>query len=629
MPTPSHWPMSWNSSTHMASPSRASSVTSGPVIAGMSPPTRSSSPCATGESAAASSRASRTSALPLAYCSQQPRLPHSQRCPPGTTCMWPNSPATPYRRARSRRRTTIAPPIPVPSVTQTRWSSPRPGAEPPLGPGRRVGVVLDAHRQAAMRRLAARRAAARRARPGGGRTAPRAVGVDETGRADPDRVDSWPVGEPTTSRRWCPRRPCALLPGVSRVTVASTRLLVDHAAGDLGAADVDADREPGGDPGVLRIPRRSGHPAPFPHGRTVRRRGRCRPTLRRYGGAARSPWQDTTVVGHVPADRPGPSETPGGGHRCPRARSPRPREAPTGRPMVTGEQRDRAPPRTARCSSTSTAGRMSFGDFRTGRARCGRARRRGVVAGQRVVWQLTTRIETLLITAALARLGAVQVPILPIYRGTRDRLRPGADRRAALPGRTPVAGHRPRRGGARRRRPGTRVVVVDGDGAGRRSCHPASAPAATAARRATGAVDLLHFRHHGRSQRRDAHRRLGARRGARPGRGAAADARRPGGHGLPDRAHRWLRGVVRHQPAQRLHPVFVEYVDPGPTLELVRREHVTLAGTGPAFHQTYLDAQRARPGGRLFPDVRVYACGGTSKPATHHDTVLRRARVRR
>ena len=87
--------MSWNSSTHIASPERASSVMSGPVMSPTWPPTRSMIPYATGDSAAASSRASRTRALPELYCSQQPRLPHGQRWPPGTTCMWPNSPATP------------------------------------------------------------------------------------------------------------------------------------------------------------------------------------------------------------------------------------------------------------------------------------------------------------------------------------------------------------------------------------------------------------------------------------------------------------------------------------------------------------------------------------------------------
>jgi cyclohexanecarboxylate-CoA ligase len=41
----------------------------------------------------------------------------------------------------------------------------------------------------------------------------------------------------------------------------------------------------------------------------------------------------------------------------------------------------------------------------------------GIGPGSRVVWQLTTRLETLVLTAALCRLGAVQIPVLPIYRG--------------------------------------------------------------------------------------------------------------------------------------------------------------------------------------------------------------------
>ncbi len=118
--------MSWNSSTHMASPSRASSVMSGPVMSGTCPLTRSMMLYATGESAAASSRASRTSALPELYCSQQPRLPQGQRWPPGTTCMWPNSPATPYLPRLTWPSSRMAPPMPVPRVIMTRWSSPRP-----------------------------------------------------------------------------------------------------------------------------------------------------------------------------------------------------------------------------------------------------------------------------------------------------------------------------------------------------------------------------------------------------------------------------------------------------------------------------------------------------------------------
>ena len=41
---------------------------------------------------------------------------------------------------------------------------------------------------------------------------------------------------------------------------------------------------------------------------------------------------------------------------------------------------------------------------------------RGVRPGSRVVWQLPTRIETVLLSLALARIGAVQSPVVPLYR---------------------------------------------------------------------------------------------------------------------------------------------------------------------------------------------------------------------
>ncbi|MFD0382948.1 AMP-binding protein [Streptomyces stramineus] len=40
----------------------------------------------------------------------------------------------------------------------------------------------------------------------------------------------------------------------------------------------------------------------------------------------------------------------------------------------------------------------------------------GVQPGGRVAWQLPTRIETVVLTFALARLGAVQTPLIPFYR---------------------------------------------------------------------------------------------------------------------------------------------------------------------------------------------------------------------
>jgi acyl-CoA synthetase (AMP-forming)/AMP-acid ligase II len=40
----------------------------------------------------------------------------------------------------------------------------------------------------------------------------------------------------------------------------------------------------------------------------------------------------------------------------------------------------------------------------------------GVRVGTRVMWMLPTRLETLVLSVALARLGAVQVPLIPVYR---------------------------------------------------------------------------------------------------------------------------------------------------------------------------------------------------------------------
>jgi cyclohexanecarboxylate-CoA ligase len=40
----------------------------------------------------------------------------------------------------------------------------------------------------------------------------------------------------------------------------------------------------------------------------------------------------------------------------------------------------------------------------------------GIGAGTRVAWQLPTRISTVVVMAALARLGALQAPVIPIYR---------------------------------------------------------------------------------------------------------------------------------------------------------------------------------------------------------------------
>jgi cyclohexanecarboxylate-CoA ligase len=67
--------------------------------------------------------------------------------------------------------------------------------------------------------------------------------------------------------------------------------------------------------------------------------------------------------------------------------------------------------------------------------------------------------------------------------------------------------------------------------------------------------------------------------------------------------------------------VFLERFDPQRTVDAMRRFDVTLAGAGTPFHLVYLEAQRALPAGeRLFPSVRCFPGGGAPKPPQlHHD----------
>jgi acyl-CoA synthetase (AMP-forming)/AMP-acid ligase II len=65
--------------------------------------------------------------------------------------------------------------------------------------------------------------------------------------------------------------------------------------------------------------------------------------------------------------------------------------------------------------------------------------------------------------------------------------------------------------------------------------------------------------------------------------------------------------------------VYIERFDPAKTIELIQQHDVTLAGAGTPFHMAYLAAQRQLPEGqRLFPSVRAYPGGGAPKPPQLH-----------
>jgi acyl-CoA synthetase (AMP-forming)/AMP-acid ligase II len=64
--------------------------------------------------------------------------------------------------------------------------------------------------------------------------------------------------------------------------------------------------------------------------------------------------------------------------------------------------------------------------------------------------------------------------------------------------------------------------------------------------------------------------------------------------------------------------IFVEAFVPKTTIPVLQRERVTLAGAGTPFHMAYLAAQRDQPDTPLFPEARAYPGGGAPKPPQLH-----------
>jgi cyclohexanecarboxylate-CoA ligase len=64
--------------------------------------------------------------------------------------------------------------------------------------------------------------------------------------------------------------------------------------------------------------------------------------------------------------------------------------------------------------------------------------------------------------------------------------------------------------------------------------------------------------------------------------------------------------------------VFVEAFVPATTIPILQRERITLAGAGTTFHLAYLAAQREQPGVPLFPSVRAFPGGAAPKPPQLH-----------
>ena len=240
---------------------------------------------------------------------------------------------------------------------------------------------------------------------------------------------------------------------------------------------------------------------------------------------------------------------------------------------------------------------------------------RGVGEGTNVSWILPSRIEAFVLIGALARLGAVQNPILPIYRhrevgfitrqtGCRLLIVPGTFRnvdyeKMALEATEELD---------------VEVLVADPD-------LPEGDPT-TLGPPASGAGNPLRWLFYTSGTVADP-------KGARHSDAGIAAA------------NLGMQWSLRCDPTDKVAVVFpithvggvvwmfntmetgaelllVEVFSPEDTPVFLAKNEVTVAPAGTVFWQAYLAAQRKQPDRPLFPEVRVFAGGGAPKPPHIH-----------
>ena len=265
---------------------------------------------------------------------------------------------------------------------------------------------------------------------------------------------------------------------------------------------------------------------------------------------------------------------------------------------------------------------MTFGAFRerSERVAAGLAAL-GVGEGMVVSWQLPTWITSVVLVGALRRLGAVQNPILPIYR---DRevgfiVQQAAPRLLIVP--SEWGGFNFQQMAERLTEgTGTQVLVCDGElPTGEVSSLPVEP--GDDSHGGDGPVRWIFYTSGTTSDPKGAQHTDAAIQaaaiGMEQGLRLASDDRSalifPFTH---------IGGITWMYAGLRLG--FVNVLDqafnPATTIPVMRREDVTQAGAGTYFHQTYLAAQQDLPEGeKLFPSVRAFPGGGAPKPpALHH-----------